>query len=70
MFALDVFTGPDSGLQSTFRGDSVPGELQAGFGAVTGSEELGKHTVVIRSIGLDSKHHKDRNTTGGKACYG
>lgn len=53
MSALDVFTGPDTGLQSTCRGDPVPGELKAEFEAVIGSEELGKHTVVIRSIGLD-----------------
>lgn len=40
---------------------------------VIGSEELGKHRAVIRSIGLDSKHHKERKIRGedwGGVCYG
>lgn len=54
-------------------GDPVPpGELQAGFGAgaVIGSEELGKQRAVIKSIGLDSKHHKERKITEGRTGVG
>ena len=54
-------------------GDPVPpGELQVGFGAgaVIGSEELGKQRAVIRSIGLDSKHHKERKITEGRTGAG
>lgn len=69
--ALPVFTGPD--CKSTCRGAGGHPWCKLGLGLeqshrlVMGSEELGKHRAVIRSVGLDSKHCKERKITEGRA---
>lgn len=69
ILALPVFTGPDSGLQSTSSGDPAPlGDLQAGFGtgAVIGSEKPGKHRVVYQEHWARPKAPQGRKNNRGE----
>lgn len=68
-----VFTGAVKDHKALGKGNSsLLRVLQAGLGAgaLIGSEELGKHRAVIRSVGLDSKHHKQRKVTAGRTGVG